>query len=80
LAAQGIAAEIPQARRTAGLRNWSGKPGFRRSAPEMRPNLKKSAGTIISGYQTGFKFINSGVKFHVSGVILVGTFKGKRDI
>jgi hypothetical protein len=36
--AQGIAAEIPEASPKAKLRNWSGKPGFRRSAPEMRPN------------------------------------------
>jgi hypothetical protein len=34
-AAQGIAAEIPEARRDGGLRNWSGKPGP--AAGRMRP-------------------------------------------
>jgi hypothetical protein len=35
--AQGIEAEIPQALPAVKSRNWSGKPGFRRFAPEMRP-------------------------------------------
>jgi hypothetical protein len=43
--AQGIEAEIPQTLPQVKSRNWSGKPGFRRGAPEMRPkqNGKRDA-------------------------------------
>jgi hypothetical protein len=36
--AQGIAAESPQEAQGRFPRTWSGKPGFWRFAPKMRPN------------------------------------------
>jgi hypothetical protein len=39
LTAQGIEAEILLCR-FRGTKDWSGKPGFRRMAPEMRPKQK----------------------------------------
>jgi hypothetical protein len=49
--AQGIEAEIPRQKRRPGAffaRNWSGKPGFRRGAPEMRPKGKRNFSTGLS--------------------------------
>jgi hypothetical protein len=39
--AQGIEAEIPQVLPQVKPRNWSGKPGFWREAPKMRPKEEK---------------------------------------
>jgi hypothetical protein len=46
--AQGIEAEIPEQTAERFVRNWSGKPGFRRFAPEMRPNSEKSLSFTVS--------------------------------